>query len=174
MDTKEITFYDKILEMQKNKISRLALSTVPDFIKELNILRYEVQSLRGHRIIPRLKNLTFIKACSPETFDYLYEVLVTTFNKVNIVDFEIPSKILVSRKGWLKNFLAMIGLKSYGLNETFNLIDSQDFNVKSTSQKRSNQKKIARKLRSQYNNLHQTSIKRELESKLGALYGILK
>ncbi len=172
-NTKEITFYDKILEMQKDKKSRQALSTIPDFIKEINILRYEVKSLRGHSIIPRLKNLTFIDVCTSETFNYLYEVLVATFNKVNIVDIEIPSKILVSRNGWLKNFLALIGLREYGLNETFNLIDSIDYDVEDPGQKRSNLKRSIRELTSQYNNLHSISIKRELEAKLGALYGIL-
>ena len=171
---KAISFYDKLLEMEKDKWSREALATIPDFIKEYyNILRYEIKVLKYHKSVSRLKNLTFIDLCKPEIYEYLYHILVTTFDKLSIVDFDIPANSFVSRKGWLKNFLAMIGLKSYGIPETFNLIDSQDYDVQDPVVKRSNQKKIVRDLVSQYNNLHQTSIKRELASKLGALYGIL-
>ena len=153
--------------------SREAFKALPEFVKHLNILRFEVK-IKKYSKRPILgKDLHFKDLCSPDTFQILIDHLAKELNAVNIVEFEIPSNSFVSGRGWIKDFLAMIGLKEYGLNEMCNLIDSQEYDVKNPSVTRSQYKGSVRGLESRSNELHSTSIKNELESKLGALYGIL-
>ncbi len=172
-DYQGVTFYDKLKEMKKDMKSREAFKALPEFIKHLNILRFEVK-IKKYSEKPILgKELRFTDLYSPDTFQRLIDHLAKELNTVNIVEFDIPSNSFVSGRGWVKDFLAMIGLREYGLNEMYNLIDSQEYDVKNPSVTRSQYKRSVRELVSQSNELHSTSIISELESKLEALYGIL-
>jgi len=167
---REITFYDKLREMRKDLKSRETFKALPDFIKDLSILRYEVKLLKCGRI-EFVKKLKFSDLTDPIFFSSLYENLSDTFSKLRIVDFEFPSKSFVSH-GWLKDFLAFIGLQKYGMNEAYNLINSHDYNSKNLAVAKSQDRSKIKELVSKSKEILQTSVKTELAETLAALNNI--
>jgi len=166
---KTVLFYDKKKEM-KDKGDKEALSSLSDFINDINILRFEVRFQKHFDPQLKLERVTFLDLCSKNTYRTLVTILIDTFNKVEFGVLEIPSEILVSGRGGLKSFLALIGLKEYGHEKLLSLIKSQEFNVKNQAVKKSILKKHLRELVSSNDELLRFTVKNELESKLGALY----
>ena len=164
-----VLFYDKKKEM-KDTGNKKALSSLSDLINDINILRFEVRFRKHFDSQLKLEKVTFLDLCSKDTHQTLSNILIDTFNKVEFGILEIPSEILVSGRGGLKNFLALIGLKEYGYEKIMSLIKSREFDVQNQAVKRSILKKHIRELVSSNNELLRLSVKNELESKLGALY----
>ncbi len=167
-----VTFYDKIEEMVAHA-EDIDPDSIPDFIDDINILRFEVRLLKQVYKQLGLDSIQFNDLSSSKLHVLLADFLITVFSDVVIGEFEVLPENLISQRGWLKDFLAMIGLESYGYDRIMDLIDSLEFDVKAQRQKRSNLRKGVRELVSQSSKLHSTSIKSELDGKLGALYGIL-
>lgn len=165
-----VKFYDKLKEMKERDKSGLKL--IPNFLINSKILRYEVSLNKRIKAKLGCDSLTFSDVSSYTLHKSLARLLIDTLSNVVIDNLEIPSKSFVLGRGWLKDFLASIGLKTYGYDQVVNLIESQSYPVSNPSVKKSQQKKILRALVSSADEMLQTSIKNELESKLGALYGI--
>jgi hypothetical protein len=164
-----VLFYDKLKEM-KDKGNKEALSSLSDFINDNNILRFEVRFQKHFDPQLKIERVTFLDLCSKDTHRTLVNILIDTYNKVEFGVIEIPSEILVSGRGGLKSFLALIGLKEYGHDRLLSLIKNQEFDVKNPAVKRSILKKHLRELVSSNDEILHLSVKNELESKLGALY----
>ncbi len=164
-----VLFYDKKKEMRDTG-NKKALASLSDFINDINILRFEVRFQKHFDPQLKLERVTFLDLCSKDTHRTLVNILLDTFNKVEFGTVEIPSKILVSGRGGLKSFLALIGLKEYGHDKLLSLIKNQEFDVKNPAVKRSILKKHLRELVSANDEMLCLTVKNELESKLGALY----
>nr|WP_319272366.1 phage/plasmid replication protein [uncultured Draconibacterium sp.] len=171
--SKTITFYDKIREVKSN-LSKNKYCHIPEIMLDLNILRYEVR-YRKH-VNRKLKYQESVKLkdlSNIELHKQLFQILKTTFDEVEISELKFPSADLVASSGFLKNYLALIGLYHCGYDDICRIIQSQDFNVKNLSVKRSTLKAQLKMLASQSNKLHGRNITTALEAQFDALEYIL-
>lgn len=164
-----VLFYDKKKEMRDTG-NKKVLASLSDFITDNNILRFEVRFQKHFDTQLKLDKVTFFDLCSKDTHRTLVNILIDTFNRVEFGVLDLPSEILVSGRGGLKNFLALIGLREYGHDKLLSLIKNQEFNVKNQAVKRSILKKHLRELVSANDEILCLSVKNELDGKLGALY----
>jgi len=166
---KTVLFYDKKKEMRETG-NKKALASLSELVNDIEILRFEVRFQKHFDSQLKIEKVRFLDLCSKITHRTLVNILLDTFNKVEFGVVEIPSEILVSGKGGLKSFLALIGLKEYGHDKLLSLIKNQEFNVKNQAVKRSILKKHLRELVSANDEILCLSVKNELDGKLDALY----
>jgi len=167
--SKTITFYDKIKEINSNP-SNSKYCQVPEGMLDLNILRYEIR-YRKH-VNRKLKYTESVKLkdlSKLRLHEQLLQILRTTFEEVEISDLKFPTSDLAVRSGFLKTYLALIGLHYSGYDDICRIIESQDFDVKYISVKRSTLKAQLKKLASYSDKLHGSNIKSALEAKLDIL-----
>ncbi|WP_319229676.1 phage/plasmid replication protein [Draconibacterium orientale] len=171
--SKVITFYDKIKEIKSNP-SKNKHCHFPEGMLDLNILRYEVRyrkhvnrKLKYPESV-KLKDLNNIKL-----HNHLFQILRTTFDEIEISELKFPTSDLTVSSGFLKTYLALIGLHYSGYDDICRVIASQDFDVKNLSVKRSTLRAQLKKLASHSNKLHESNIKSALEAQFDTLEFIL-
>ena len=167
--SKVITFYDKIKEVKASK-NKLQPTNIPQEFYDLNILRYEVRYRKQpYKKFKREKPIQ-LKDLTPNGFHkLLFEHLKATFQKVDIQELKFPTTDLAAGSGFLKTYLALIGLHQCGYENVSRIIESQEFNVKNPAVKRSTLKKQLKKLANLTNELQDSNIKTALEEKFDAL-----
>ncbi len=164
-----ITFYDKIKEISDNNRNHQRMK-IPEELTDLKILRYEIRYRKQpHKKLEREKSIKLKDLSSSKLTKQLFEVLRSTFENIQIQELEYPTANIAESSGFLKTYLALIGLYHFGYDRMNNIIDQMHFGVKNPAVKRSTLKKQLKTLASQNNEFHKCNLRNELEAKFDAL-----
>lgn len=168
-----ITFYDKIKEIKSYRFKNKPVG-IPEEVYDLDILRFEVRYRKQPHRKFKFENPIKLKYLSRNRFHkQLFTHLKSVFDEVEIHELKFPTTDLADRSGFLKTYLALMGLHECGYENVCHIIQSQNYNVKNQAVKRSTLKKQLKKqlkkLAQQSNELHSASIKTALADKFDAL-----
>lgn len=171
--TTDISFYDKLEEIKKN--DKHTFKMISDPLKDKNILRYELRLKKNLKHYFNLNEFTIKDLFKKNIQHNIVDLWVKHYSNVNkhlILD---APKLLLSKRNGLKEYLSYTGLKTIGIERTFQVIQSTNFPIKDIYSKRSKMKKSLNKFIQEIeNDLLEENIMTELHDKIILLSKILK
>lgn len=161
---RSLVFYDKLREMKDGTTTY----SIPNHLRDSNILRYEIRLQRNLNKRFRLKSNMIVKDLFKESVqEKLVDQWIRGYQKVNKTSLGIdPLFLLKSHNGTYK-YLAYHGLEKVGYNRVVNTISDLNFDIKSFASKRSKMKGHVRDLLKEVNNSRlERNLVNELDKKI--------